>query len=208
MSELYDIKIEQVDEEYEGSEIESYEELLVTEVNGQTMSVPIGGVQLSDPHIFGEKSFSPQRPEVVDFDRVFVFEGNLHAEKRLVDGSVLELSVGNFVVEAETKKYDEDGRHPDWSFTHFTYPTLNNEKETVWQRPGSDHREIETLVSQGLSPAETLDFWMVEMNDVYNISEWAKERGVSHQAISENVSKAVAHLQDEEYERVDPDIDL
>jgi hypothetical protein len=59
----------------------------------------------------------------------------------------------------------------------------------LWRVPGKEKRELGTLVELGLSPAEALDYWSVDMKGE-TATRWAEKRGVSHQAVSENVRKA------------------
>lgn len=53
--------------------------------------------------------------------------------------------------------------------------------------------ELATLVRDGLSAAEALDYWMVEMRG-WTAVGWAEERGTSHQAVSKNVRGASKKL--------------
>jgi hypothetical protein len=53
--------------------------------------------------------------------------------------------------------------------------------------------DIAGLITQGLSPAEAVDYCMVEQRG-YRQTEWARERETSKQAVSKNVSQAKGEL--------------
>jgi len=55
--------------------------------------------------------------------------------------------------------------------------------------------QIRRWVNQGLSAATALDYYMVE-REGWSQSAWAKQRGVSQQAVSDNVGKAMKKLED------------
>lgn len=54
--------------------------------------------------------------------------------------------------------------------------------------------QIRRWVNQGLSAATALDFYMVS-REGWSQSKWAKQRGVSQQAVSDNVGKAKEKLE-------------
>jgi hypothetical protein len=145
-----------------------YEAHLVVEIGGEEEFVPVTGVRKAAFDYRGDV------PDAVDFDRVTLDGDSVHAETHLSDGSVVELY--------------REGVHGTWTMERFEDSADPGFVE-VWSRPGSEEREVTDLVNQGLSPAEALDFWMVEMHDA-RANAWAEERGTSHQAVSENVRKA------------------
>jgi len=163
-------------------------EHLVVEIDGVAQKVPVTGVRKAAYDYHGEV------PDVVDFDRVFVYDGLLHAETWLDDGTLVELMPSHNTATTEART-DEDGHYAGWELHHFEDP-VGEEHGEVWRRPGKDRDEIAALVERGLSAAEALDFWMVEMNDGFTASSWSDKRGVSHQAVSENVRKARKKLQE------------
>lgn len=46
-----------------------------------------------------------------------------------------------------------------------------------------------TLISAGLSPTQALDYWMIKIQDKH-LPQWAETRGISPQAIRDNLNKA------------------
>lgn len=74
------------------------------------------------------------------------------------------------------------------------YPHENTVQIAVDTARGRDAEgDFKWLIGEGLSPAEALDYWIVEiMNE--SQSEWAEERGKTRQAISKNVQSAKSKL--------------
>lgn len=58
---------------------------------------------------------------------------------------------------------------------------------------------LTTLLSLGLSPAEAVDYYMVELHGFFQ-SDWAERRDVGQQTVSENVNKAKKKLPDRDGE--------
>jgi hypothetical protein len=58
-----------------------------------------------------------------------------------------------------------------------------------------DWATVERLIGRGCSPAEAVDYHAVE-NRGETVIEWAKTRGISHQAVSKNVRHAREQLQE------------
>ena len=51
------------------------------------------------------------------------------------------------------------------------------------------------LVRRGCSAAEALDYYMAELGP-YTQTDWAEERGISQQSVSENIAKAREKMDD------------
>ncbi|MBX0296674.1 hypothetical protein [Haloarcula nitratireducens] len=82
----------------------------------------------------------------------------------------------------------------------FDFQAFNEEFEYKWEGDvvrlvidealgRNPEMDFVQLVSEGLSPAEALDYWMVEVRG-RSQAEWAKERGKTPQAVSKNVNNA------------------
>jgi len=114
-------------------------------------------------------------PKRFSVDRVYRFDGWIHGERFLGDGSVIEIS-------------NLDG---EWRAYHVTNPSaVDPAEEVLWERAGRAERELSELLENGLSPAEALDFWAVEIHG-HTQAAWADTRGLSgHQAVGENTRKA------------------
>lgn len=143
------------------------EEFLVLDVNGESERVPITGVRAAAFDYRGGV------PDTIDFDTVLVDGDEIHAEAWLDDGSLVEL-------------YRE---HGTWMMERFDDP-VDPGFEEIWSRPGHEEEDVAQLVERGLSASKALDFWMVKMQG-RTASEWSDSRGVSHQAVSQNVRSAV-----------------
>lgn len=57
--------------------------------------------------------------------------------------------------------------------------------------------ELVAMVRRGCSPAEALDYHMTKERG-FSQTEWAGQRGITPQTVSENVSKAKAKLDETE----------
>lgn len=136
------------------------------EVNGTRFPV-------KDVHRDDVEFRSGSVPETFDLERVYVSEGNVRGDVALPDGGVLELTRRGDELEAIVMV---DGVH-DFA------------EELVWLNDENREEIPNHLLKQGLSAAETLDFWATEVQG-YAVTEWAENRGTSHQAVSENVRKA------------------
>lgn len=168
--------LERCDEKGPYGDDEPYCEHLRVEVDGEIVKVPITDVRKAAYDYHGGENI----PDVVTFSRVTVDGDELHAEAWLKDGSLVELV--------------KMGVGDSWTMHHFEDPTEPGLEE-VWTLPDKEESEITMLVEQDLSAAEALDFWMVEMRGL-SATEVGKRRGVSHQAVSENVRKARDKLSD------------
>jgi hypothetical protein len=76
----------------------------------------------------------------------------------------------------------------------WTYPQGGTLRIVVDSAPGQDaEQDFKWLIEEGLSPAEALDYWMVEvMNETQ--ANWASHRNKTRQAISKNVQSAKSKL--------------
>lgn len=77
------------------------------------------------------------------------------------------------------------------------FRAIDQEREDSSRRPDLASERIEQLMAliyEGLSPAEAIDYWMVEGHGLTQ-SGWADERGREQQAISKNVRKARKKLE-------------
>lgn len=163
----------------EESDNENYvEALIVEEADGNRIEVPVFDVQ---PSAFAEYEGDILRS--VTFNRVFVWNGKLAAEAWLKDGTVIEMT-------------ETDIASGEFRAAHITNPSgVDEADEELWRSPMKTEQELTMLTEQDLSAAEVLDFWATEMNGL-SMSEWAKRRGVSHQAVSENRRKAREKIND------------
>lgn len=132
--------------------------------------IPVSGIQRTDL-----SGWWGDVPEEINLDRLYWPEDQIHGEVWCPDGSVIETI------------WDEDA----WEARRLTNPSAVDPAEDVlWERPGRAERELSMLVSDGgLSAAEALDFWIVEIRGQTG-SEWAALRGTSHQAVNKNVRNA------------------
>lgn len=74
------------------------------------------------------------------------------------------------------------------------YPGGDTIRIAVDTAPGRDaEADLTWLIKEGLSPAEALDYWMVEIMNKTQ-TQWADERGRSRQAISKNINDAKSVL--------------
>ena len=165
---------------------EPYDEHLVVEIDGETQKVPVTDVRTATYDQQGVV------PDVVDFDRVFVYDDLLHAETWLDDGTLVVLMPSHNTPTARHQT-DDLGRYASWEVEPRLDP-IREGIEEIWRRPNKSRDEIAALVDGGLSAAEAIDYWVVQMNDGYTVSSWSDTRGVSHQAVSENVRKAQKKL--------------
>lgn len=76
----------------------------------------------------------------------------------------------------------------------WVYPQGGTLRIVVDSAPGRDaEQDFKWLIEEGLSPAEALDYWMVEvMNETQ--THWANYRNKTRQAISKNVQSAKSKL--------------
>lgn len=131
--------------------------------------VPVSGIRRSEL-----SEWIGNIPEEFDVDRIYRHDNEIHGERWLSDGTVIEI------------QEDGDG----WAAHHITNPSkVDPADDVLWERKKRGERELSMLVSMGLSPAEALDFWMVEIRGKTQ-SSWAETRGVNQQSVSENISKA------------------
>ena len=149
-----------------------YAQALVVERDGERIEVPITGVKhAAYVEWYGDV------PEPTHFDRVYVADNQLHAER---------WNNGTFVVLVET----EEG---EWCATIENPSDADPAERELWRRPSKDRLELVRLVEAGLSPAEALDYWMLEAQGM-TATDWAETRGVSHQAVSKNATNAREEL--------------
>jgi hypothetical protein len=89
----------------------------------------------------------------------------------------------------EVEAIQSFGERLEWQ-----YPRGDSLQIAVDTAPGRDAEvDFKWLIGEGLSPAEALDYWVVEiMNE--SQTEWAKEREKTRQAISKNVQSAKSKL--------------
>ena len=75
-----------------------------------------------------------------------------------------------------------------------TFPEGETVRITVNTARGRDaEADFKWLMSRGLSPAEAIDYWMVEiMNEKQ--SQWAEKRSKTRQAVSKNIQSAKSKL--------------
>lgn len=114
-------------------------------------------------------------PDTIEFDRVYAWEDeSIVGERWMPNGDVVEV------------RFERDG---SVKADRITNPSgVDPAHEVLWERDGRAERELGMLV-ESLSPAEALDFWVVEIRGE-TASSWSDRRGTSHQAVSENVRKA------------------
>jgi hypothetical protein len=68
------------------------------------------------------------------------------------------------------------------------FRTVHGTRENTSPRHATQY-ELDTLIEHGLSPAEALDYWMTEIQDVSE-ERWGVRRGRTQQVIDENVRTA------------------
>lgn len=148
---------------------EAYDEHITVERDGEVITVPVTGVRRE----FYDSTGRSAVPEVVDFDRVLISADGIEAETWVGPNTVVVMSNHN------------DG----WFCSSIESPGEYMDDTTVWERSGTGEKELSQLTEGGLSAAEALDFWMCHYHK-QSATEWSEHRGVSPQAVSENVRNA------------------
>ncbi|WP_231189118.1 hypothetical protein [Haladaptatus sp. DYF46] len=99
----------------------TYDKHLVVEINGTEERIPVIGLHLSS---FEYVSRQHDEPDPLSFDRVFVDDKTLHAEKWLSEDTVLELL------------------HPSsgglWEIHRIENAPKDRDFPTIWERSSSD----------------------------------------------------------------------
>lgn len=138
------------------------------------LEIPVGDIGHSDL-----REWVGDVPDGFDVDRVYRWDGRL----------VGDLRRGDRVIEVHYQEDEASGEISLEAHEITTPSSVDEAEEVLWTRPDRAGRELAALVDLGLSPAEALDYWMVEQGD-QTATEWSEQRGTSHQAVSENVRKA------------------
>jgi hypothetical protein len=154
------------------------EETLHVTVDGEDVYVPVTGVRKAAYDYRGDV------PTRFDVSRVYLYDGVPHADA-VVDG-------GRTIVEVMPRRNRPHGAFELEAFDADTTPGVSGD-QIIWERPTAARDELATLVDEGLSPAQALDYWMCEIHDVTR-QEWADRRGTTHQAVTDAVQKARRRL--------------
>lgn len=121
-------------------------------------------------------------PPRTSVDRVYRWDGQLVGETfDVARGSIIEAHYHEDDVSGDVYVDMHEVDNPS---------DVDPAEGVLWERDDRAEKELSELVSEGgLSAAEALDYWMVEIRGRTS-SEWAEYRRASHQAISKNVRKA------------------
>ena len=141
-----------------------------------TELVPVTGVETDQYIVYDEHDL----PDTLDFDYVWVTpRGDFGAETYHENGSILVLQRN--VRSGEYEVYN--------------YASHTADKKYLWERPFTSQRVFEMLISNGVTGTAALDWYMCKGGRVtHRRAEWAEQRGVSEQAITDNILRAEKKL--------------